>query len=44
MTDGTIDPGGVDVALSRNARTGLILAAVALVFFAAVVLKYWLIR
>jgi hypothetical protein len=30
--------------LSRNARTGLILAAVALVFFAAVIVKYWLIR
>ncbi len=34
----------MDVALSRNARTGLILAAVALAFFAAVILKYWLIR
>lgn len=30
--------------LSRNTRTGLILAAVALVFFAAVIVKYWLIR
>ena len=32
------------MALSRNARTGLLLAAVALVFFVAIVLKYWLLR
>jgi hypothetical protein len=32
------------MALSRNARTGLILAGVALIFFAAVILKYWLFR
>jgi len=30
--------------LSRNARTGLILAAVACAFFAAIVAKYWLLR
>jgi hypothetical protein len=29
---------------SRNKRTGLILAAVALGFFFAVVLKYWLMK
>lgn len=30
--------------LSRNAKTGLVLAAVALAFFAAIVAKYWLLR
>ena len=30
--------------LSRNARTGLILAAVALAFFLAIIAKYWLLR
>jgi hypothetical protein len=30
--------------LSRNAKTGLVLAAVALVFFAAVIVKYWVVR
>lgn len=32
---------GIGMA-SRNRKTGLILMAVALVFFAAIVLKYWL--
>ncbi len=32
------------VALSKNARTGLILASVALVFFLGIVAKYWLLR
>jgi len=31
-------------AVNRNTRTGLILAAVALAFFLAVIAKYWLIR
>ena len=31
-------------AVSRNARTGLILACVAFAFFAAIVAKYWLLR
>jgi hypothetical protein len=30
--------------LNRNAKTGLVLAAVALAFFAAIVAKYWLLR
>ena len=34
----------VEMPLSRNARTGLILATVALAFFAGIILKYWLIR
>jgi hypothetical protein len=33
---------GAVVALSKNARTGLILASMALVFFLGVVAKYWL--
>jgi hypothetical protein len=36
--------GYANMALSRNAKTGLILAAVALAFFAAIVAKYWLLR
>jgi hypothetical protein len=32
------------LALNRNAKTGLVLAAVALVFFAAIIAKYWLLR
>lgn len=35
---------GAAMPLSRNAKTGLILAAVALAFFAAIVAKYWLLR
>ena len=35
---------GAAMSLSRNAKTGLILAAVALAFFAAIVAKYWLLR
>jgi hypothetical protein len=30
--------------MTRNARTGLILATVALMFFLAIVAKYWLLR
>jgi hypothetical protein len=30
--------------MSRNARTGLILATVALMFFLGIVAKYWLLR
>jgi hypothetical protein len=30
--------------MTRNARTGLILATVALMFFLGVVAKYWLLR
>ncbi len=30
--------------MSRNARTGLILASVALAFFLAIIAKYWLLR
>jgi hypothetical protein len=30
--------------MTKNAKTGLILAAVALAFFAAIVAKYWLLR
>jgi len=30
--------------VNRNVRTGLILASVALAFFVAVIVKYWLIR
>jgi len=33
-----------EMPLSKNARTGLILATVALAFFAGIILKYWLIR
>ena len=33
-----------EMPLSRNARTGLILATVALAFFAGIILKYWLLR
>jgi len=28
--------------VSRNAKTGLILASVALAFFLAIIIKYWL--
>ena len=31
-------------SMSRNAKTGLILASVALAFFLAIVAKYWLLR
>jgi hypothetical protein len=31
-------------AMNRNTRTGLVLAAVALAFFLAIIAKYWLIR
>lgn len=44
MTAGQDRGSGWPMALSRNARTGLLLAAVALVFFVAIVLKYWLLR
>lgn len=44
MTGKPFDQAGAGMPLNRNARTGLILAAVALVFFAAVIVKYWLIR
>ena len=30
--------------VNRNVKTGLILASVALAFFVAIVLKYWLLR
>ena len=30
------------MALSRNAKTGLILATVALAFFFGIILKYWM--
>jgi hypothetical protein len=30
--------------MTRNARTGLILATVALMFFLGIVAKYWLLR
>jgi hypothetical protein len=30
------------MALSKNARTGLILATVALAFFLGIILKFWL--
>jgi hypothetical protein len=30
--------------MTRNARTGLILAAVALMFYLGIVAKYWLLR
>jgi hypothetical protein len=29
------------MALSKNAKTGLILASIALAWFAGVILKYW---
>ena len=32
------------MALSKNAKTGLILVMVAAAFFAGIVLKYWLLR
>jgi hypothetical protein len=35
---------GTELALSKNARTGLILASVALVFFLGIIAKYWLLR
>jgi hypothetical protein len=30
--------------MTRNARTGLILATVALMFFLGIIAKYWLLR
>jgi hypothetical protein len=30
--------------MTRNTRTGLILATVALMFFLAIIAKYWLLR
>jgi hypothetical protein len=38
------EPVTAGMSLSRNARTALILATVALAFFVGIILKYWLIR
>jgi hypothetical protein len=32
------------LSLSKNAKTGLILATVALAFFLGIIAKYWLLR
>jgi hypothetical protein len=34
----------VNVSVSKNARTALILASIALAFFLGIIAKYWLIR
>jgi hypothetical protein len=34
---------GAAVALSRNARTALVLASIAAVFFFGIMLKYWIV-
>ena len=44
MTGQATHSAGARMPLSRNARTGLILASIALAFFAAIVAKYWLLR
>lgn len=33
-----------EAAMQRKTRTGLILASIALAFFAGIVLKYWMAR
>ena len=38
------DDVGAGVPMHRNVKTGLILAAVAFAFFAAIIAKYWLLR
>lgn len=35
---------GTGMGMGRNTRTALILASIALAFFAGVVLKYWLFK
>jgi hypothetical protein len=32
------------IPVSKNAKTGLVLACVAMAFFVAIILKYWLLR
>jgi hypothetical protein len=34
----------VSVAVSKNARTALILGSIALAFFLGIIAKYWLLR
>jgi hypothetical protein len=34
----------VNASVSKNARTALILASIALAFFLGIIAKYWLIR
>ena len=41
---GVLTEGAESMPLNRNAKTGLILAVVALAFFAAIIAKYWLLR
>jgi hypothetical protein len=35
---------GAAVALSKNAKTALVLASIVAVFFFGVILKYWVLR
>jgi hypothetical protein len=35
---------GMDTGKPNNARTGLILASIALAFFLGIMLKYWLLK
>lgn len=44
MSSGSVNDSHAGAPVSRNARTGLILAMVAFAFFAAIIAKYWLIR
>ncbi len=44
MSNGATNGSHPEAPVSRNAKTGLILASVALAFFLAIVAKYWLLR
>ena len=44
MSNGAVNGSHEDMPVSRNARTGLILAAVAFAFFLAIIAKYGLLR
>ena len=44
MRQGLASGSDAQAPVSRNARTGLILASVALAFFLAIIAKYWLLR
>ena len=44
MSPGLTHGSQAGAPVSRNAKTGLILASVALAFFLAIIAKYWLLR
>ena len=44
MSAGLTQGPGAQANVNRNAKTGLVLAGVALAFFLAIIAKYWLLR